>query len=823
MAPEADTKGLFLRVRNHSVLPAYPSPSVCCPMKTVLFGVLSLGLPMLALAAEADALVRAVRNRETAAWQALLQQKAGLDARDSAGNTALHLAALNHDAAAVRALLAAGAAVDARNAGDATPLLYGAGSAEIVRLLLAQRADPNAGSKLKYTPLMAAAMQPQTFESVQLLVAAGADVRAVRNTSTDTVLDRAVLGGDRRTIDLLLEKKPAQEALNSALIAATADGDIALVRLLLEKGADINYDGRFTGHALNVALFGEYPDIARLLLERGASPHARSSLALATPAMVWSAYNQSGDASVARALRAAGAEINAADAQNATALTYALRSGAETPLVAYLRSAGATTPEPARTRRAPERPVPDAPAERATLARQRLEPTLELLRRSSMAFLDNGFVQQQGCTSCHGQDLSSVVFDLAKARGLRVDDAAWGRQLARQLSRWNERAENARQMARPLPGTPITVSYGLFGLRASGHAADDMTDAMARYLMRTQKPEGVWPDGTRRPPMEDGALIATAWAALSVRDYAPASDVAAKADSQRRSARWLAAQQPATHNEAVFQLLGLHWSGEPPAKTATARERIVRSQRPDGGWAQLPGLESDAWGTGIALYALHEAGGMQAADPVYQRGVAFLLRTQFDDGSWWVRSRVWPFQPHFDGQFPHGKDQWISQAASAWAAMALLYTIEPVKPAVAPPNTKELVAAFERAPAGQVRKAMALAAAAALAVARVDFARDIQPVLERSCAGCHGGKKPRADFVVATRDALLKGGRSGEAAITPGAADESLLLKYVSGKIEDLEMPPLDRREKYPALSAAEIGLLRAWINAGAPLGAGDQ
>jgi hypothetical protein len=77
--------------------------------------------------------------------------------------------------------------------------------------------------------------------------------------------------------------------------------------------------------------------------------------------------------------------------------------------------------------------------------------------------------------------------------------------------------------------------------------------------------------------------------------------------------------------------------------------------------------------------------------------------------------------------------------------------------------------------------------------------------------------------MVATRDTLLKGGRSGEPAITPGAADESLLLKYVSGKIEDLEMPPLDRREKYPALSSAEIDLFRAWINAGAPLGAGEQ
>src|SRR5439155_2856837 len=93
--------------------------------------------------------------------------------------------------------------------------------------------------------------------------------------------------------------------------------------------------------------------------------------------------------------------------------------------------------------------------------------------------------------------------------------------------------------------------------------------------------------------------------------------------------------------------------------------------------AQLPGLESDAWATGQALVALHESGAAKPGDPVYDRGVAFLLRTQFSDGSWFVRSRTWPFQPYFNSQFPHGRDQWISAAGTTWAALALLNTIEP--------------------------------------------------------------------------------------------------------------------------------------------------
>jgi mono/diheme cytochrome c family protein len=207
---------------------------------------------------------------------------------------------------------------------------------------------------------------------------------------------------------------------------------------------------------------------------------------------------------------------------------------------------------------------------------------------------------------------------------------------------------------------------------------------------------------------------------------------------------------------------------------------------------------------------------MPVTDPVYQRGVAFLLRTQFEDGSWWVRSRTWPFQPHFNGQFPHGKDQWISQGATAWAAMALLLTLDPVQPAPVVPNAQALMAMYAKSPAARRKKEDTATASSAVATATVDFARDIQPLFKRSCAGCHGGEKPRGGLAFVSREALLKGGASGEPAITPGYADDSTMIHYVTGTIEDLEMPPLDRREKYPALSPAEIELLRTWIDSGA-------
>ena len=96
------------------------------------------------------------------------------------------------------------------------------------------------------------------------------------------------------------------------------------------------------------------------------------------------------------------------------------------------------------------------------------------------------------------------------------------------------------------------------------------------------------------------------------------------------------------------------------------------ASRADGGWGQIPTIASDAYATGQALTAVAEAGSLAVTDPVYRQGVQFLLNTQLEDGSWYVRTRAVPVQPYFESEFPHGSDQFISAAATNWATMALI-------------------------------------------------------------------------------------------------------------------------------------------------------
>ena len=97
-------------------------------------------------------------------------------------------------------------------------------------------------------------------------------------------------------------------------------------------------------------------------------------------------------------------------------------------------------------------------------------------------------------------------------------------------------------------------------------------------------------------------------------------------------------------------------------------------QGEDGGWAQRSTMSPDAYATGQALYALH-AGGFPASASVCRKGARYLLRTQLEDGTWFMRSRAVGFQPYFESGFPHGRDQFISAAATSWAAIALGYAL----------------------------------------------------------------------------------------------------------------------------------------------------
>ena len=94
----------------------------------------------------------------------------------------------------------------------------------------------------------------------------------------------------------------------------------------------------------------------------------------------------------------------------------------------------------------------------------------------------------------------------------------------------------------------------------------------------------------------------------------------------------------------------------------------------------------------------------------------------------------------------------------------------------------------------------------------ISFAREISPLLEKSCAKCHGKGKAKGGFSIETREKLLLGGDSGGAVVI-GKSVDSYLVELISGIDPENVMP-----QKGSRLTPEQVGLIRAWIDQGLQL-----
>lgn len=298
---------------------------------------------------------------------------------------------------------------------------------------------------------------------------------------------------------------------------------------------------------------------------------------------------------------------------------------------------------------------------------------LALIEKSTAVYRE-----ERTCFSCHHQAVPTFAIVEAERRGLAIDRDNLAAQLQRaheHLKRGKESYENGRGQG----GKADTAGYALWTLEAGGRPADDVTRAVADYLLKWQEEDEHWSCTSHRPPSE-ASDITTSYLAVRGLSVFGTDEQQAGIDRRRGQVlRWLLESEPADTEDHVFRLRSLSLlEAEQPA-VDKAVNRLLALQREDGGWSQTAELESDAYATATALVALREYGHLDAEDARYRRGLRFLLKQQLEDGSWHVKSRSKPFQTYFESGFPHGKDQFISMAASSWAVLAMLHALPEIE------------------------------------------------------------------------------------------------------------------------------------------------
>ncbi|MCS6851504.1 MAG: hypothetical protein NZ700_10105 [Gemmataceae bacterium] len=297
---------------------------------------------------------------------------------------------------------------------------------------------------------------------------------------------------------------------------------------------------------------------------------------------------------------------------------------------------------------------------RAAVAR-----ALPLLRQGA-----EGHASQRSCFACHNQALPILALTTAQARGFALDSTFLDEQLLF-IDAFLERNRGNFLKGRGVGGQVATAGYALLTLDWGGWRPNENTAAVAEYILNHRSESDHWPMQANRPPSESSGFTSTYLGLRALRVYGTAAQQERIAQRRQRAREWLLNAPVKDTEDRVFRLWGLKEAGADAAAVQAAAQDLAQQQRDDGGWAQLDTLASDAYATGSALVALHQAGGWKVEDPVYRRGLRFLLDQQRPDGSWHVVSRSRPFQVYFETGFPHGKDQFISIAASGWATTAL--------------------------------------------------------------------------------------------------------------------------------------------------------
>ena len=572
-----------------------------------------------------------------------------LNAKDAGGSTLLHHATAFGTVDAMTFLLDAGADVNAKNRRGSTPLHWAIRDQAKVRLLLARGAAINARQVEGRTPLYQAASLGDGTEMMRLLLSKGADPN-IALANGRTPLMAVADHGDVEAITLLLDAKAPVDTKNgageTALILAAGDGNPRAVQLLLDRGADPRARTKRSETALGNAGTSGNEETVRLLLDRGAEVNVRNIRGY-SPLML-AASSEAIPAGAVKLLLAKGADVTFTADYDESARDLAAKRG-DTEVTRLLGGVPASAVPPVASHQANVAMRPIAGA---------VEQAMTMAEKESYNFIRIG-----GCNSCHSQDLASVASGFARSRGVNAPAIP---QLPQSMMPPPERLLDLSFVSAP------GIGWELFDFGMNNVPKNAYTDAAVEAIKAMQTREGNWSaNQSRRPPMNAGDFNGAAMAIYAIRHYTPKGNEGSSENAVARAVAWLEKTNPSTTQDRAFHALALHWAKEGSDSARRSAQALLPLQRADGGWSQLAGLESDAYATGQALFALHIAGKLTTSDAAYRRGIDYLRRTQAADGTWRVKSRSIWLQPYFESGFPYGRDQFISTAGTVWAAMAL--------------------------------------------------------------------------------------------------------------------------------------------------------
>ena len=293
--------------------------------------------------------------------------------------------------------------------------------------------------------------------------------------------------------------------------------------------------------------------------------------------------------------------------------------------------------------------------------------------------------QKQQCASCHHIPFMVWALNEAHDHGYSIDDKALDEVMS-----WALDEKKHTQVFPDLPLDtkhsetdylgPLLMALGVGAVEQRTAAQESARQRLIAHALRQQAADGSWnPNGVNgRPPVHSTKDVQTSLLFLALSDPSTTSSPADPWRAQRASViDWLSHNAPAdSHQGRIMRFLVNRRLEKPTDDSPPLLEWLLERQNGDGGWGQTRKMKSDAFATGLALYALS---GRQTphVEGVVRRATTFLLESQLPDGGWPMASR------HAEPPGPGpAKDLGpIKYIGTSWATIGLVRTSPALKSA----------------------------------------------------------------------------------------------------------------------------------------------
>lgn len=262
----------------------------------------------------------------------------------------------------------------------------------------------------------------------------------------------------------------------------------------------------------------------------------------------------------------------------------------------------------------------------ALQARQAAERAIPYIEKDGTAWIND-----RKCVTCHYVAFMVWSFRDAGQRGFNVDQA--------KLAEWTDWSlNNAVGQGSEGPAQMLLARDRTDKSEATVKLIETLRDA----IVKEQHNDGFWKPGGQLPsqkrPLTETTQVSTMWNLLALDALDPPNDRAIAA--RDKALEWLQktppnGAEPAASSEWYAARLLIEKKFGEPRQADALRDKILASQQPDGGWGWLSAEKSDAFGTGLSLYALSRTG-TPHTHPAIERAWRFLIETQTDNGSWIV-------------------------------------------------------------------------------------------------------------------------------------------------------------------------------------------